>query len=74
MIDRILEQKEALNVVLASDSRSSNLLLTWQNLDVLESIMCVLRPRKVMTDLLSGEKVVTVSAVQPLLVHIEDDI
>ena len=42
----------------------------WQDLDVLDSVLAVLHPLHQMTDLLSGERYVTVSVVKPLLNHI----
>ena len=48
---------EAVRVVLASDRKTSHLIPTWQDCDVLESISAALRPLKEMTDALSGESV-----------------
>ena len=45
-------------------------MLTWQDFDVLECVYSVLDPLCQMTDLLSGEKYVTVSTVKPLLTHL----
>ena len=70
MIDRILEQQEAIRLVLSADRTASHLLLTWQDFDVLESILTVLCPLRQMTNLLPGEQYVTVSVVKPLLNHI----
>ncbi len=74
MVERLLEQMEAVRVVLASDRKSSHLIPTWQDCDVLDSISAALKPLKEMTDALSGEKCVTVSAVKPLLNYITTDI
>ena len=70
MIDRILEQQEAIRLVLLADRTALHLLLIWQDFDVLESVSTVLRPLRQMTDFLSGEQYVTVSVVKPLLNHI----
>ena len=43
-------------------------------MDVLESVVAVLSPLREFTDLLAGEKKVTVSAILPLLRHIQDTI
>ena len=74
MVERLLEQMEAVRVVLASDRKSSHLIPTWQDCDVLDSISAALKPLKETTDALSGEKCVTVSAVKPLLNYITTDI
>ena len=65
---------EAVRVILASDRKTFHLLLTWQDYDVLHSISDALKPLKQMTDALSGEKCVTVSAVKPLLNYNTTDI
>ena len=65
---------EAVRVVLASDRKTSHLIPTWQNCDVLDSISAALKPVKEMTDALSGAKCVIVSAVKPLLNYITTDI
>ena len=70
MIDRILEQQDAIRIVLSSDRTASHLILTWQDFDILASVSAVLTPLHQMTDLLSGEQYVTVSVVKPLLNHI----
>lgn len=51
MMDRILEQQEAVGVVLASDRKVSHLILTWQDVDVMESVLAVLHPLQQLTDL-----------------------
>ena len=62
-----MEQMEAVRVVLASDRKTSHLIPSWQECDVLDSIVAALKPLKEMTDVLSGEKGVTVSAVKPII-------
>ena len=44
MIERIIEQREPIRSVLGSDRASAHLVLTWQDQDVLVSIIVVLRP------------------------------
>ena len=56
MVERLVEQMEAVRVVLASDRRSSHLIPSWQDCDVLDSITGALKSLKEMTDALSGEK------------------
>ena len=72
MIERIIEQQEAIRIIFASDRKTAHLVLTWQHMDVLEP--AVLCPLCKFTDLLAGEKRVTVSAIIPMLNHIEDTI
>ena len=36
MVSRILEQKEAIRLVLSADRSTSNIVPTWQDLDVLQ--------------------------------------
>ena len=66
MVERVLEQMEAIRIVLGGDRNSSHLIPTWQDCDVLQSIAAALKVLKVMTDALSGEKCITISAVKPL--------
>ena len=71
---RLLEQEEAVRVALSTDRKTTHLLPTWQDIDVLQSIHATLNPLRTLTDLLSGEKYVTVSAVLPLVHLVENDI
>ena len=41
MVSRILEQKEAIHLVLSADR---NIVPTWQDLDVLQTIDCAISP------------------------------
>ena len=70
MINRLMEQQEPIRVILANDRRTAHLVPSWQDVDVLESVVAVLSPLRDFTDLLAGEKKVTVSAILPLLRHI----
>jgi len=72
MVERVLEQMEAIRIVLCDDRNSSHLIPSWQDCDILHSIAAALKPLKVMTDALSGESCVTISAVKPILSHISD--
>lgn len=74
MIERILEQESAVRQVLSSDRKSVHLIPSWQDMQVLEAIKSALGPLHSFTDLLSGEKHVTVSAVMPLLHHLYSEI
>ena len=70
MVERVLEQMEAIRNVLCDDRSASHLIPSWQDNDVLQSIAAALKPLKAMTDALSGEQCVTISAVKPILGHI----
>ena len=74
MVSRILEQKEAIRLVLSADRDTSNIVPTWQDLDVLQSIDKAISPLSCLTDILSGEQYVTVSAVLPILHILETDL
>ena len=74
MIARVLEQERAIRQVLGNDRKSSHLIPTWQDIDVLESINKALSPLADLTDILSGEKYVSVSSIKPLLNHMQCDI
>ena len=67
MVSRILEQEEAIRRVLSSDRKTARLIFTWQDIDVLKSIDKVLSQLSSLTDILSGEKYVTISAVLPMI-------
>ena len=67
MISRILEQEEAIRNVLSADRKTSHLVPTWQDIDVLQSLHQALSPLSDLTDILSAEKYDTVSAILPLM-------
>ena len=70
MVERILEQVDAVRSVLSEDRTSAHLTATWQDRDILQSIATALKPLKFMTVALSGESCDTISAVKPLLNHL----
>ena len=72
MVVRIIEQRDAIRVVLGQDRKASHIVPTWQDFDVLESVKAAVEPLRSLTDLLSGEKRVTWSAIKPLLRCIND--
>ncbi|CAM4568501.1 unnamed protein product [Leuciscus chuanchicus] len=53
MIERVLEQEEALAKVLSNDKKTRHLVPTWQDLEVLEAVQKVLKPLQDFTDALS---------------------
>ena len=65
MVERVLEQMEAIRIVLCDDRSASHLIPSWQDCDILQSIAAALKPLKAITDALSGEQCVTISAVKP---------
>ncbi|KAM3842884.1 E3 SUMO-protein ligase ZBED1-like [Diretmus argenteus] len=67
MIERVLEQEKAIARVLGSDKKCRHLILTWQDLEVLESVNKAVKPLQDFTDALSGETYVTVSFIKPTL-------
>ena len=74
MVKRVLEQMEAIRIVLGGNRNLSHLISTWQDHDVLDSVGAALKPLKVMTDALYGEKCITISAVKPLLNHLINEV
>lgn len=74
MIDRILEQQQAICSVLAEDRKNWHKMPTDQQCSCLESISAVLKPLSTFTDALSGENHVTISCVLPLIKHITENL
>lgn len=73
MTERIQEQSTAIRRVQNSD-RCPHPSLTWQDVDVLDSINKALKPVSEFTDILSGEKYVTTSSLLPMLQLITNEI
>ncbi len=67
MASRVLEQEKSICKVLSEDRKTSHLIPTWQDIDVLESIQAALGPLANFTDMLSAENFVTMSAILPVL-------
>ena len=72
MTSRIIEQQQAISAVLAEDRKNWNKLLTDEEFQVIEALSTVLEPFSYLTDALSGEKIVTVSAIRPVMKHIAE--
>ena len=51
MVSRILEQEEAIRLVLSSDRKACHLIPSWQDIDVLQSIDRALAPISSLTDI-----------------------
>ena len=64
MIVRILEQQDTIRAVLAQDCKMSHLVPSWQDIDVLQSVVAAIKPFQQVTDLL---KRVTCSAIKPMI-------
>ena len=72
MVKRILEQEGAIRLTLSSDRKTSDLVPTWQDIEVLQTIDKALSFLSTLTDILSADLYVTVAAVNPLLQLIEN--
>ena len=55
MMERVIEQEHAIRRVLSQDRKSSHLVPTWQDIDVIESVVKALQPVSEFTDMLSGK-------------------
>ena len=74
MISQVLEQEKAIRKVLGGDRKTSHLVPTWQDLDVLQSINAALNPLDDFTDMLSAKGNVSVSAILPVLKILHKDV
>lgn len=74
MVERVLQQLPAIRRVLIEDRKHGHLNPTWQDVAVLESINSALKPVADFTDVLSGEKYVTVSSVKPVLDLVREEL
>ena len=69
MIERILEQQQAIAAVLAEDRKYRHKMPTESEFTTLEAVAAVLKPLSILTDAFSGDEV-TASALRPILKHI----
>ena len=67
MLEHLIEQMEAVCVVLAQDQKVSHLVPQWQDCDVISAVFAAIEPLQEITDILSGEQRITSSAIKPLL-------
>ena len=72
MMERIVEQQQAVCAVLSNDRKNWLKMLNDGEFTNTETTVAVLRPMSIFADALSGEKWVNISAVRPLLNHILD--
>ena len=73
IVFRILEQVQAIRIVLSADWKFSHLLPTWQDTEVLEAINSVLSSLDDLTDFLSGEDYVSISSIRSVIKHIHEE-
>ena len=71
MVERILEQQQAIAAVLAEDHKNWHKMPTESEFSTMEAVVAVLKPLSILTDGFSGEEV-TASALRPVLKHITD--
>lgn len=74
MIERILEQHQALYDVLSHSAKTRHLVLSGADITVLESVNKTIAPLQEFTDALSAESYVSVSYVKPVLHLMETDL
>ena len=74
MVARIIEQQQAICAVLAEDRKNWHRMPSDTDISVLETVYTVLKPLSTLTDALSGEKQVTISAIRPVLKHVQDSL
>lgn len=74
MIERFIEQEKAIRHVLTADKKHRHLVPTWQDIEVLEAVSKALGPLLEFTDALSGEQLVTVSYLKPVLALFNSDV
>ena len=72
MISRIIEQQQPISAVLTEDRKNWHKMFTDEEFKVIEALSAVLEPLSYLTDALSGEKTVTLSAIHPVMKHIID--
>ena len=71
MLERVIEQQQAISAVLAEDRKNWHRMPTDSEWSALESVVEVLKPLPYLTDALSGEKQMTASVFLPVLRHVE---
>lgn len=74
MLSRFLEQKEAVSSVLTADRNSRHLMPSSANINAMEDICQVFSTLHDFTDAIASEKRVTISALKPVMDHINTEI
>jgi len=72
MVIKLLEQEDAVREALSLDRNMTHLLPTWQDIQVLELILKAVSPISELTDFLSGENHITISAELPVLHNLKE--
>ena len=72
MLARVVEQQQAISAVLAEDKKDWHRMPTDSDFTIFESVIEVLKPLSFLTDALSGEKQVTVSAILTIYKHVKE--
>ena len=69
MIERLIEQHGAITAVLMESTKASDrdLILSLNEITQLENVASVLHPLQEATTILSSEKAISISLVQPIL-------
>ena len=70
----ILEQENAIRQVLGADRKTTHLIPTWQDTDVLDSLDKALSPLAEFTNIMSVEQYVSVSSLRPPLHHLKTEV
>lgn len=74
MIERVLDQENAICQVLEADRKTRHLVPSWQDIDVIESVKKALSPLRDFTDALSDEDNVSVSYIKLVLYMLKTNI
>ena len=72
MIARYLEQEEAVRQVISKDRKVSHLVISWKSVDALREVNAALSPLRDLTNVLSGDKYISVSMIIPMLSIVQD--
>ena len=72
MLSRLLEQLPAVDQLFVNNRKHRDLMLSFAQKDLLTDTVNALRPFSDLTDLLSGDTMVTISSVTPMLCHIQE--
>ena len=77
VVSRILEEKEAIYLVLSADCSTSNIVLTWKHFDVLQAIDSAISPSLNLNEYSTWREVhtyVTISAILAMLHVLKTDL
>lgn len=74
MLERIEDNVDAIRDIMKADSKTKHLVPTWQDKDCWQALSKALRPVAALTDMLCGQKYVTVSSLKFLYWKLEKTI